>query len=223
MSLKYNIKSSKNSSIRPINSIFFNPHGKRFRDITTLLENRPELRVYSGRKTSGKKANPYDDLAAYITNLIDDDKFCKNINSRYIDNSLKESDAILVISSNETILPNGTIYGFALLKFDEKYNAIYIDLICTNVHIKGSGELLITLLEQIADEIFMEYIYLFSVDTAVNFYKKYGFIDKDEFFEKYKFDIDVDAKDDILIKHIDKKFGGHRKRKYNRKTRKIRK
>jgi hypothetical protein len=42
------------------------------------------------------------------------------------------------------LLPNGNIYGFALINFDEMNNSILIDVICSHVGIKYAGEILIT-------------------------------------------------------------------------------
>jgi hypothetical protein len=84
-------------------------------------------------------------------------------------------DAVIILGSSMNILPNGNIFGFALLKFDEINNSIYIDVICSHVGIKGAGDILINEVEEIGRRLFMTDIHLTSVKTAIPFYKKYGY------------------------------------------------
>ena len=56
------------------------------------------------------------------------------------------------------ILPNGNIYGFALVEFHEKYNSIYIDVICSHLGIKGAGDVLIKTVEDISRKLLMSEI-----------------------------------------------------------------
>lgn len=66
----------------------------------------------------------------------------KNIDTKtyiYFKPTESNVDAVIIIGSTSTmkILPNGNIFGFALINFDEKTNSIYIDVICSHIGIKG--------------------------------------------------------------------------------------
>jgi len=115
----------------------------------------------------------------YIYRIITNTGFlCKGLNPDYILESFDKVDAVFVIGSSMNILPNGNIFGFALIKFDEKTNLIYVD-----VRIKGAGDFLINKIESISRNLLMTGIYLVSVKNAISFYKKYGFIKTDELCE----------------------------------------
>ena len=111
------------------------------------------------------------------------------------------SDAVIIIGSTMDILPNGNIFGFALINFDEKTNSIYIDVICSHIGIKGAGDILINQIEDISRRLFIGKIHLKSVKSAISFYEKYGFIKNDKLC------------DDMctMIKNINTKNGGKKK------------
>ena len=159
MSLRYNIKDTKTKT-----SIFFNPNSN-LEDIQILLEDENNNN-YS-----------YKNITNYIYRIITKSEFlCKGLNPDYILNAFDSVDAVVTINSSlQEILPNGNIFGFALLNFDEINNSIYIDVICSHVGIKGAGDILINAVEEIGRRLFMTDIHLTSVKTAISFYKKYGY------------------------------------------------
>jgi N-acetylglutamate synthase-like GNAT family acetyltransferase len=108
------------------------------------------------------------------------------------------------------ILPNGNIYGFALIRFDEESNSIYIAVMCSHIGIKGAGDILIKEIENISRTLFIEKINLISVDSAVSFYEKYGFTK-------------IDGSCCAMEKYIKNKIGGKRKTNKQRKRRKFKK
>ena len=55
--------------------------------------------------------------------LISKSEFlCKGLNHDYIVTSFDNADAVIIIGSSMNVLPNGNIFGFALINFDEKHN-----------------------------------------------------------------------------------------------------
>lgn len=127
----------------------------------------------------------YDDqaihttLTNYIYSFIANSNFlCPGLNSEYIKDAFQSSDAILVISPDANPLPNGNIFGFAVLKYNEPRNALNVDIICSHVGIKGVGRLLLNAVQQIAYINFFTLIYLQSVKSAISFYEQFGFIKK---------------------------------------------
>jgi hypothetical protein len=169
MSAKYNLQ--KYGDIHT--HVFFRPTGTNdLEDIKTILESDDNIRVYP----NSEDMKSYYNVADYIHRLIVKSEFlCKGINPEYVDDSFKQVDAVVVIGSSN-ILPNGNLFGFALIKFDEHNNAIYIDVICSHIGIKGAGEFLLKTLEHIGRTLLMTEIYLTSVKTAITFYEKYGYI-----------------------------------------------
>jgi hypothetical protein len=119
----------------------------------------------------------YLDVMDYIGRLVDNSEvLCRNLNGEYILESFLNSDAVIVIGS-ENILPNGNIFGFALINF--KPTHIYIDVICSHIGIKGSGDILMNNIKNICQPLSMTQIKLQSVNSAVDFYKRYGFVKTD--------------------------------------------
>jgi predicted GNAT family N-acyltransferase len=94
------------------------------------------------------------------------------------------------------------IFGFALIKFDQKHNSIYIDVICSHIGIKCAGDILIKEIEYISKTLSMTEIYLKSVNTAISFYERYG-------FTKYNKLCDDMC---LMIKSIKKKNGGKKRK-----------
>ena len=170
MSFKYNIKNDKNIAT----SIYFNPNNNNLDDIKILIED--EINV---NPNSEIVQNSYKHIKEYIYSIITKSEFlCKGLSPKYIRNSFNNADGVIIIGSSN-VLPNGNVYGFALLKFDEKKNAICIDVICSHKGIKGAGHYLLKQIEAIAKKLSMTQIYLTSVDTAISFYEKYNFKKKD--------------------------------------------
>jgi hypothetical protein len=111
MSLKYNIKNDKNIAT----SIYFNPNNNNLDDIKILIED--EINV---NPNSEIVQNSYKHIKEYIYSIITKSEFlCKGLNPKYIRNSFNNADGVIIIGSSN-VLPNGNVYGFALLKFDEK-------------------------------------------------------------------------------------------------------
>jgi hypothetical protein len=136
-------------------------------NIQTILEETPPFITHVD-------TTEYTAVKDYIDRLVNNSEFlCRNINSGYILQSFLESDAVIVIGS-ENILPNGNIFGFALINFNPTH--IYIDVICSHVGISGSGDILMNNIKNICQPLSMTKIKLQSVNSAIGFYAKYGFV-----------------------------------------------
>ena len=197
MNFRYKLKNEK--GIKP--SIYFNTNtNKNLDDIKLLLESSENINVYPNSEDEDEHVNnSYKNITEYIYRIVTKTGFlCKGLNPEYIIESFDKVDAVVVISSSENILPNGNIFGFALIEFNEKYNSIYIDVICSHIGIQGAGDSLIKAVEKMNDTLLMKYIYLNSVKSAISFYEKYGFSKQDKLCDDMC----------LMIKKVNKKLGG---------------
>jgi N-acetylglutamate synthase-like GNAT family acetyltransferase len=136
------------------------------------------------------------------------------INRNYILQSFHKVHAVVIISDSLNIL-KGKIFGFALISFNEPYNSISIEVMCSNT--KGVGKNLIGIIEKMCKSLLMPTIYLAAVESAIPFYKKMGFVKHKEWCKGMC----------AMIKRMRKggKKGKTKKQKYqneNKKTRKNR-
>ena len=211
MSLRYNIKNNIDTKTH----IYFKPtESNNLEHIKILLEDDDRINVYSNDEGIHSH-NSYKNVTDYIYRIITKPKFlCKGLNPNYILDSFDDSDAVIIIGSTMDILPNGNIFGFALINFDEKTNSIYFDVICSHIGIKGAGDILINEIEDISRRLFFRKIHLKSVKSAISFYEKYGFIKNDKLCDNMC----------IMIKNINTKNGGKKgKTNKQRKSKKIKK
>jgi ribosomal protein S18 acetylase RimI-like enzyme len=209
MALRYNIKN--NIDIKTY--IYFKPtESNNLDDIKLLLENDDKIVVYPNNEDVNQY-NSYKNVTDYIYRINKIGFLCKGLNPDYILDSFDNVDAVVIIGSSINILPNGNIFGFALIKFDEETNSIYIDVICSHTGIKGAGDILINEIEEISRRLFIEKIRLTSVDTAISFYEKYGFTKIESLCDDMC----------VMIKYINKKIGGKRKTNKQRKIIKFKK
>jgi hypothetical protein len=202
MSLRYNIK---NDIIDVKTYIYFKPtESNKLDDIKFLLEHEHDkIDIYPNND------NSYENVRDNIYRIITKTEFlCKSLNHYYILNSFHDNDAVVIIGDSKGILPNGNIFGFAIIKFDEESNSIYVDVICSHIGIKGAGDILMKKIEYICIKVLMTKIYLKSVKSAISFYERYGFIKYDKICDNMC----------LMIKSMNKKNGG--KRKTQKKTRK---
>lgn len=211
MSLRYDIKKNINTKTY----IYFNPReSNHLDDIKLLLENDDKIYVDPNDEQLNAN-NSYKDIMNYIYRIITKTDFlCKGLNPKYILDSFDNVDAIIIIGSSINILPNGNIFGFALIEFNEKHNSIHIDVICSHIGIRYAGDILIKTIEDMCRKLLIKYIYLNSVNSAIPFYEKYGFIKEDELCDDMC----------LMIKSINNKMGGNKRRTHKQeKSRKIKK
>ena len=206
MCLRYNIKNNIDTKTH----IYFKPtESNNLEDIKILLEADDRINVHS----NDEGIHSYKNVTDYIYRIINKTSFlCKGLNPGYILDSFDNVDAVIIIGSTIDILPNGNIFGYALINFDEETNSIYIDVICSHIGIKGAGDILINQIEDISRRLFIRKIHLKSVKSAISFYEKYGFIKNDKLC------------DDMctMIKNINTKNGGKKgKTNKQRKSKKI--
>jgi hypothetical protein len=208
MNSRYSIKNKE-----PKTYIYFKPtKSNNLDDIKLLLEYDDKINIYPNNEDVNPY-NSYKNVTDYIYRIINNTKFlCKGLNNDYILDSFNNVDAAVIIGSSIDILPNGNIFGFALINFDEEINALYIDVICSHIGISGAGKFLIEQIEYICRTLSMTEIYLKSVNSAIPFYEKYGFSRFDESCQDMC----------VMIKSLKKKIGG-KKRKTQKKIRKINK
>jgi hypothetical protein len=122
--------------------------------------------------------NNYKEIKNYIIRLVDVGFLCKDINPDYVIESFDEACAVVVICDN---IPNGNIFGFALIQFDEINNLIYISMFSSHAGTRGSGDILMKEIQNICKKLYITKINTMSVKKAITFYEKYGFI-KEKFY-----------------------------------------
>lgn len=154
-----------------VTEIFFNPNSKT------------EWTNYVKENISNKLATKFNNI--FPNNLpisfqefgqkiidafrLEPNKLCKGLKFERINQTLLNSDAILVV------LTNNKVIGFATLKFLGDSQILYIDVICANLDHKGIGSLMMDLITLIAENSSLSEIKLDSVTNAVGFYLKKGF------------------------------------------------
>lgn len=162
------------------NILFFNPNIIKKNDYkrskyNQLLENPGDLIIYPNEEDSEKTRISLfkkfrDEL---YKDIRKSGKLCDGLSALYVKDSLKDCDFILRIESSRT--RSKKINGFATLKFLRNSKSLYIDTICTNQDIKGTGTYIINLLSKLCNDLSLEHIKLSSATKAVSFYLKTNF------------------------------------------------
>ena len=180
--------------------IYFNKTTPEIDDIKMLLT-RANFDVYPNDEDENKN-NTYKNAMGLIQSKVENDFLCEGLSKDYITGSFEKVDAIVAVGSPGDLLPNGSVFGFALIQFIDKTNSIYIDVICSHIGIKYGGEILMKEIDNICKALFMTQIRLRSVDSAISFYKKYGFSKCDDLCKDMC----------LMIKNIDENTGGNPKK-----------
>jgi hypothetical protein len=162
------------------NILFFNPttikdNSYKNSKYNFLLENPGDFTILPNEEDNEKKRLSLfkkfrDELYKEIRSSK---KFCDGLQAAYVKESLKKCDVILRIESSQT--RSKKINGFATLNFLRSSKSLYIDVICTNTDIKGTGSYMIKLLTKLCGDISIEHIKLSSATQAIPFYIKTDF------------------------------------------------
>jgi len=164
------------------NVLFFNPkiikdnsYKYRHYDFLTFDNEGLDLEIYPNNEdTEKKKVSSFKKFRDGLYKEIrTSKKFCDGLQALYVKDSLKDCDAILRVESSMT--RSKKINGFATLKFYKSSKSIYVDVICTNSDIKGTGTYMINLLNKISKMLLLENIKLSSATQALPFYLKTDF------------------------------------------------
>ena len=163
------------------NILFFNPKIIKENDYKRgkynhLLIEKPEdfIILPSEDKTEREKNSEFKKFREHLYKGIrSSGKFCSGLAASYIKDSLIECDAILKVESS--ITRSKKINGFATLKFYKGSKSLYIDVICTNTEIKGTGTFIFKLLNNLCKKMSIENIKLSATESAVPFYLKIDF------------------------------------------------
>ena len=163
------------------NILFFNPKIIKENDYKRgkynhLLIEKPEdfIILPTEDKTEREKNSEFKKFREQLYKGIrSSGKFCSGLAASYIKDSLIECDAILKVESS--ITRSKKINGFATLKFYKGSKSLYIDVICTNTEIKGTGTFIFKLLNNLCKKMSIENIMLSATESAVPFYVKIDF------------------------------------------------
>jgi hypothetical protein len=165
---------------RTNNIFFFNPtiikeNGYKRNKYTQLLDDPDDLIIYpSAEESERNKVSQFKKFRDELYKGIrSSGKFCDGLQALYVKDSLKDCDAVLRVESSRT--RSKKINGFATIKFMRNNKTLYIDVICTNTDIKGTGSYIIKLLSDVCDKLSIEHIKLSSATTALPFYLKTDF------------------------------------------------
>lgn len=165
--MRYNLKTKIDTN--PY--VFFNPHGEPrdgMEDIKIILDSKFDVE------------DEYSQIQESIVRMISVTGFiCKGLSESYISDRFDDADAILVIGDSSGVLPNGNIFGFALLNFNVDDNSLYISIFCSHTGIYGAGDILMREIQNICKTLLITHVHLTSVKDAISFYEKYGFIKND--------------------------------------------
>ena len=164
------------------NVIFFNPkiikensYKYRHYEFLAFDSDGLDLEIFPDNEDTEKKK--VSSFKKFRDNLYKEirtsKKFCDGLQALYVKDSLKDCDAILRVESSMT--RSKKINGFATLKFYNSSKSIYVDVICTNSDIKGTGTYIINLLNKISKVLSLENIKLSSATQALPFYLKTDF------------------------------------------------
>lgn len=163
------------------NIIFFNPriikdNDYKKRQYENLNEEESsKLQIYPKQDdTEKQKISAFKKFRTDLYKEIrSSKKFCDGLQAGYVKESLLTCDFILRVESSQT--RSKKINGFATLKLIKGSKSLYIDVICTNSDIKGTGTYMINLLSEISDMLSLQAIKLSSATQAVPFYLKTDF------------------------------------------------
>ena len=134
-----------------------------------------DLEIYPNKdNTEQKKVSAFKKFRdGLYKDIRSSGKFCDGLKAGFVKDSLRDCDAILRVESSRT--RSKKINGFATLKFYKGSKSMYIDVICTNTDIKGTGTYIINFLNKICKEISIEHIKLSATESAIPFYLKTNF------------------------------------------------
>jgi hypothetical protein len=161
------------------NIIFFNPkflkNDYKRAKYNQLVKTPSNVTIYPNENENEKKRISLfkkfrDEL---YKDIRSSGKFCDGLQALFVKESLNDCDFILRIESSQT--RSKKINGFATLKFFRNSKSLYVDVICTNSDIKGTGTYMVNLLSKICDTLSLQQIKLTSATKAVPFYLKTEF------------------------------------------------
>jgi hypothetical protein len=163
------------------NILFFNPNIikdniYKYNKYNILSNDKPDNFIILPSQNS-KEREKVSEFKKFRDNLYkgirNSGRFCDGLSAVFVKDSLKDCDAILRVESSMT--RSKKINGFATLKFFKASKSLYIDVICTNTEIRGTGTYMINILNKICKEISIDNIKLSATETAVPFYLKTEF------------------------------------------------
>ena len=219
--------------------IYFNPNSQeKYEDEKDLLtksnniflsfKENDKLIIYPtlDDKTPELYLSFYNEIKNIILQEIksSDNLLCEGLIISNIEDELKIIDAIIVISDS---LPN--ILSFALIKFKISTTGrriFFVEILCSHKYTRYAGKYLIQEIDKISKICNFDTVELLSVPSAVNFYNKYGFTNKDPknknyLIKKIKRTPLPEPEDDYLTKKNPKIKGGNKIKKFKKTKRKI--
>lgn len=162
------------------NVIFFNPriiksNDYKRRKYEILNDDSEDFEIHP--KIDDSEKQKQSEFKKFRNELYKDirssGKFCDGLQATYVKDSLMSCDFVLRVESSQT--RSKKINGFATLKMYKGSKSLYVDVICTNTDIKGTGSYMVKLLSNVCDILSLESIKLSSATQAVPFYLKTDF------------------------------------------------
>lgn len=176
------MKKSPSKNNFQFNIILHNLSDNDYRYITPKLQ-QPQLVILNERfvKEGLDIAEMHNVVNDSIFEYIKTNKLCiqeirhdkSGINDDYVFDSLENSNATIFFSENpDDIFSN--ILGFATLNFEKNMKRLHIEIICTKKE-SGFGSILMNKLKEIAGYLYMDEIFLLSIEGALGYYFKNQF------------------------------------------------
>jgi hypothetical protein len=149
---------------------FNDKYVERLKSTIKTIENEFDYDVYP-KNHLGSAKEQHKSIQETIKRVIEYNDFCEGIGVNFKNDSIRDADAIILME--EVKIRNRRICGFCAVNFKKDY--IYLDLICANAQIRGSGTIMLENLDKIANALSLTEIKLSSVTNALAFYMKKEF------------------------------------------------
>jgi len=172
--MRYNIK---DNIVKPTTYIYFNTEYEHdnLDDIKEILSYHEDLWIVDHDEGS------YKNITQTIDRIIKNTDFlCDGIDPDYIERAFLCADAVIVLGTN--VFPNGNIFSFALICFDQDNNSLYIDIVSSHKGVQYAGIMIMNILEEMASILLMDEIHLDSLESSLSFYTKLNYVKKNENF-----------------------------------------
>lgn len=120
----------------------------------------------------------YDKSVRGLQPFVEKEIICDTINPGYIEDALKDCDAVFEVIGNINKTP--TIMGVAILYFNTQKSSLFIDILCSNKNVGGVGSKMIEYLDALCGYlklrgVSLDRIELNSLTGALGFYVKTNF------------------------------------------------
>jgi hypothetical protein len=159
----------------------------------------------------------YEKIELFIVDKIKKRELCNLIGKGFINDALNKTDIIIIISDAKNISTNILSFAFVIFDISSTERKLHVELVCSHKDTHYAGKYLLEEIDKISKICNFEEVQLDSVPTAIDFYKKYGYIPNPNPNPMHPVDPDLTP----LFKKTQKggkKYKKHKKTKKNKKS-----